>query len=48
MDNLHLVDEDNHLIRAAMLAFYRDPERWVTGAYIKIGFFGDSDSDLQY
>ena len=32
MDNLHLVDEDNHLIRAAMLAFYRDPERWVTGA----------------
>ena len=48
MDNLHLVDEENHLIRAAMLAFYRDPERWVTGAYIKIGFFGDSDSDLQY
>ena len=48
MDNLHLVDDENHLIRAAMLAFYRDPERWVTGAYIKIGFFGDSDSDLQY
>lgn len=48
MENLHLVDEDGNLIRAAMLAFYRDPERWVTGAYIKIGFFGDSDSDLQY
>ena len=48
MDNLHLVDEENHLIRAAMLAFYRDPERWVTGAYIKIGFFGNSDSDLLY
>ena len=48
MDNLHLVDEDNYLIRAAMLAFYQNPERWVTGAYIKIGFFGDSDSDLQY
>jgi ATP-dependent DNA helicase RecG len=48
MENLHLVDEDGSLIRAAMLAFYRDPERWVTGAYIKIGFFGDSDSDLQY
>ena len=48
MENLHLVDEDGYLTRAAMLAFYRDPERRVTGAYIKIGFFGDSDSDLQY
>lgn len=48
MENLHLIDEDNQLIRAAMLAFYRDPEHWVAGAYIKIGFFGDSDSDLQY
>ncbi len=48
IENLHLVDEDSYLIRAAMLAFYHDPERWVTGAYIKIGFFGNSDSDLQY
>lgn len=48
MDNLHLIDEDGYLTRAAMLAFHHDPERWVTGAYIKIGFFGSSDSDLQY
>lgn len=48
LENLHLVDDDGYLTRAAMLAFYRDPERWVTGAYIKIGFFGDSDSDLRY
>jgi ATP-dependent DNA helicase RecG len=48
MDNLHLIDEDGYLIRAAMLAFYQDPERWVTGAYIKVGYFGESDSDLQY
>lgn len=48
MDNLHLIDEDGYLIRAAMLAFYRDPEKWVTGAYIKIGYFGKSDSDLVY
>ncbi len=48
MDNLHLIDEDGYLIRAAMLAFYHDPEKWVTGAYIKIGYFGESDSDLQY
>jgi len=48
MENLHLIDEDECLTRAAMLAFHRDPERWVTGSYIKIGFFGNSDSDLQY
>ncbi len=48
LENLHLIDEDGYLTRAAMLAFYRDPERWVTGAYIKIGFFSTSDSDLQY
>ena len=28
--------------------FHPDPEKWVTGAYIKIGYFGDSDSDLRY
>ena len=48
MDNLHLIDEEGYLIRAAMLAFYKDPERWVTGAYIKIGYFGKSDADLMY
>ncbi len=48
MENLRLYDDDGYLTRAAALAFYPDPERWITGAYIKIGFFGDSDSDLQY
>lgn len=48
MENLHLIDEDGYLIRAAMLAFYDDPEKWVTGSYIKIGYFGKSDSDLMY
>ena len=48
MDNLHLVDEDGYLIRAAMLAFYKDPEKWVIGSYIKIDYFGDSDADLKY
>ena len=23
------------------LEFYKDPEKWVTGYYIKIGFFGN-------
>ena len=31
-----------------MLAFYKDPEKWVTGSYIKIGYFGKSDSNLVY
>lgn len=48
MDNLHLIDEDGYLMRAAMLAFYKDPEKWVTGSYIKIGYFGKSDADLMY
>ena len=48
LDNLHLIDEDGYLMRAAMLAFYRDPEKWVTGSYIKIGYFGKSDADLVY
>ena len=48
MQNLHLIDDEGYLLRAAMLAFYDDPEKWVTGAYIKIGYFGNSDSDLRY
>ncbi len=34
MDNLHLIDEDGYLIRAAMLAFYKDPEKWVTVRWV--------------
>ena len=48
LDNLRLLDEDGYLIRAAMLAFYKDPEKWVTGAYVKIGYFDQSDADLRY
>ena len=31
-----------------VLAFYKDPEKWVTGSCIKIGYFGDLDADLRY
>lgn len=41
MENLHLIDEEGYLIRAVMLVFYEDSEKWVTGSYIKIGYFGD-------
>ena len=43
---LHLV-EGPYLKRAAVLLFHEDPEQYVTGAYVKIGFF-KSDSDLVY
>lgn len=29
LDNLHLFDDEGYLMRAAMLAFYKDPEKWV-------------------
>lgn len=46
LDNLGLV-ENGKLKRAAILLFHRNPEKWVTGAYIKIGYFGEG-SDLRY
>jgi ATP-dependent DNA helicase RecG len=46
LENLRLF-EDDKLIRAAVMAFHKDPEKWVAGAYIKIGFFV-TDSDLKY
>lgn len=42
-----LLDEEGHLKRAAALLFGKEPERFVPGAYIKIGFFV-TDDDLRY
>jgi len=46
IENLHL-NEGEYLKRAAILLFHPDPERFVTAAYVKIGFFA-SDNDLRY
>ena len=47
--DLRLIDDDtNHLNRAALLLFHPDPERFVTGAYIKIGFFSDEKGNLEF
>jgi len=46
MDKLKLMD-GRYIKRAAVLLFHPDPERFVTGAYIKVGFFR-SDADLLY
>ena len=48
LEKLHVINEDGQLTRAAMLAFHPDSEKWIGGSYIKIGFFGKSDADLQY
>jgi ATP-dependent DNA helicase RecG len=42
-----LLTEDSYLKRASVLLFHDDPEKFITGAYIKIGFF-KSDDDLRY
>ena len=47
LENLRLF-EGEHLRRAAVLMFAKDPESWVAGAYVKIGMFGERDSDLRY
>jgi ATP-dependent DNA helicase RecG len=46
IDNLNLKEGD-YLKRAAILLFHHDPEKWVVGAYIKIGYFR-TDADLLY
>jgi ATP-dependent DNA helicase RecG len=46
LKNLKLID-NKHLKRAALLLFHPDPEKFVTGAYIKIGFFR-TDSELLF
>ncbi|MBT5269672.1 MAG: transcriptional regulator, partial [Candidatus Marinimicrobia bacterium] len=46
ISRLHLMDGE-YLKRAAVLLFHPDPEQFVTGAYVKIGFFR-TDADLLY
>lgn len=46
LNNLNLVDGD-YLKRAAVLLFHPTPEKFITGAYVKIGFFV-TDDDLRY
>jgi ATP-dependent DNA helicase RecG len=46
LDKLHLLN-GKHLKRAAILLFHPDPERFVTGAFIKLGFF-ESDDHLVF
>ncbi len=46
IDNLQLI-ENEYLKRAAILLFHANPDKFVTGAYIKIGYF-ETDDDLKF
>ncbi len=48
LEKLHLyLDKEKMLKRAALLLFHPTPEQYITGAYIKIGFF-ETDDDLRF
>lgn len=46
-ENLRLV-EDGKLKRAALLLFGKDPKKYFISAFVKIGMFGESDTDLEF
>ncbi|WP_418537570.1 ATP-binding protein [Odoribacter laneus] len=49
LHDLHLIDDITGLLkRAAILLFHPDPEKYISGAYIKIGFFRTTDDDLAF
>ena len=46
LDSLGLI-KGGKILRAGMMLFHQNPEKWINGAYIKIGFF-ESDSEISY
>lgn len=46
LDSLGLI-KDGKILRAGMMLFHQNPEKWINGVYIKIGFF-ESDSEISY
>lgn len=48
MNNLHLLNEKSKLTNAAVLLFGKDPQKYFTSSYLKIGRFGESDANLKF
>ncbi len=48
LSNLHLINDNGKLKNAALLLFGKDPKKYFTSAYFKIGRFGESDADLKF
>ena len=46
LNHLGLIKEGK-IMRAAMMLFHKNPEKWINGSYVKIGFF-ETDADLRY
>ena len=47
LKNLGLYD-GKYLNKAGILLFGKNPNQWIVGSYIKIGFFEENDADLRY
>ena len=48
LSNLHLINNKGRLKNASLLLFGKDPQKYFTTAYFKIGRFGMSDADLRF
>ena len=46
LDSLGLI-KNGKILRAGMMLFHQNPEKWINGSYIKIGYF-ESDSEISY
>lgn len=47
LKNLGLYD-GKYLNKACILLFGENPNKWIVGSYIKIGYFENNDADLRY
>lgn len=43
LDKLNLLDDQGKLTRAAILLFHQNPEKYVLGSFVKIGYFEGSE-----
>ena len=48
LSNLLLIDDSKRLRRATVLLFHPQPEHFVLGSYVKIGFFNGDDDELAF
>lgn len=49
LDNLRLIDKATRQVkRAGVMMFHADPEEFVRGAYVKLGFFAGDDDELVF
>ena len=48
LENLLLIDETRQLKRSAVMLFHPNPEKFVPGAYVKLGFFAGEDDELVF